>query len=537
MKMRKNFRRRSGWALAITLLMAFMLAAIAGVSLTMTTTNRKVTDASFSFHAMQPVAESGVDSAMRVIHRYVELNGGTAGITGSSPVGSFTGSPGAGWVALTNTTGLVTNPGTLAFAKNFGVKDLGDGRRVTLKVKVANVPTVTNPTSLPCVISDVAITADSLTFSPKYSRQFIAQMGVNTSVGSGMIALNSLRFSGGNIVIDAYDSSTGAPSAGNRSYQVTVGSPLTSISIAAVSIYGFVAVAPGGAGVTFSKGAHVWDALSPAMYQSAGVDPGNLSQTFDKSLADFPPDGVADILKKAGLTALPAKTAANTIVIDSKKGITLGGTPITGLTSGVYYMDTDLALTGKSGSTLSITGNVSIIMGSNASGTPLTSGGPSLSVSGSGGLYVANTSPTPSVLNIYTSGNVDITGNGILSGTAASPGQPSPSMIYLSGLGTALAPGASPKQSIKVAGNGAFSGVIYAPVAALELRGGGSSGTMTGSIVAWDVSATGNANFHYDVNLAETFSPNYRLGYLAELTGGAKVPMPDGDFAGSTTAP
>ncbi len=525
----KSTKRRGGWALAISLLMAFLLAAIAGVCLNITSTNRKVTDASFTFHAMQPIAEGGVDSAMKVIDRYVHLNtgAGTGPISGANHEGSFTGNPGDGWSQIASITGLVIHPGTLAFAKNFGEKDLGDGRRAILKVIVANVPTAANPTALPYVISDVAL--NSTTGSPsKYSRQFLAIMRPENSTGSGLIALNSLSFSGGNVIINGYDSLKGAPASTNISDQVTVGSPLTTLDIASVSIYGFVSVAPGGAGISFKKGAHVWDALSALtdpMYITAGVDPTNLSQTFDKSISDYPPDGIQEILKRAGVTSLPAKTTANTITISKSGAITMGGKTITGLTSGIYYMDTPLTLTGKSGSTLKINGSVSLIMGSDATGKPLLAGGPELKISGQGGFIVESTSPTKSSLNLYTSGNVDITGNGIMSGTSTTPTQPTPEMIYLSGLGAPLAKGATPTQSIKVAGNGQFSGVIYAPAAALELRGGGSSGTLTGSIVAWNVSATGNANFHYDINLTEAYTPDFKMGYMAELRGDKKISL------------
>lgn len=519
---------RRGWALAISLIMAFMLASIAGVTVTMTSTNRKVNIASFTYHAMQPIAEAGVDSTMKALHRYVDINTGSGSgpISGGVTDGSFTGTPGEGWSLINkDSAGLVSEPGTVALAKNFGLRELGDGRKVLLKVKVANVPTAANPASVPYVVSDVSFPTDALLASSRYSRQFLAQLGVNTSVGSGMIALNSLRFIGSNVFIGGYDSNKGVPSVSNLSDQVTVGSPITSLDIGAVNVYGFVAVAPGGLGITFSKNAHVWDSLSESPYNTAGVDPTNLSQSFDKSPADYPPDGLPEILQIAGVSALPAKTAANTIIVNKKGEITLGGAVITGLNGGIYYLDSNLSLSGKPPFT--VTGNTTIIAGSNAAGVPLTSGGPDIAITGQGGILVASTSPTPSRLNLFTSGDLSICGNGILTGTAVSPAVPNPGMLYISGLGVPLKPGDKPTQTITMTGNGALSGVVYAPAALLELKGGGSKGSLTGSIVSWDITANGVITFFYDVNLAEVYTPKFRVGSITELNGAAKVPMDD----------
>jgi hypothetical protein len=60
---------------------------------------------------------------------------------------------------------------------------------------------------------------------------------------------------------------------------------------------------------------------------------------------------------------------------------------------------------------------------------------------------------------------------------------------------------------IKLNGNGAFWGAIYAPAAQVEFRGGGSSGGFYGALVAYNIVMTGNSTFSYDEALG-LFSSN-----------------------------
>ena len=99
---------------------------------------------------------------------------------------------------------------------------------------------------------------------------------------------------------------------------------------------------------------------------------------------------------------------------------------------------------------------------------------------------------TGSMLTIYTNGDIKATGNGMVNGTTAGANACSSLMIY----GTSTAP--STPQEIKVGGNGQLYGAIYAPNANVELKGGGSSGMVLGSIVAKTINMNGGTDFHYD---------------------------------------
>jgi len=56
-------------------------------------------------------------------------------------------------------------------------------------------------------------------------------------------------------------------------------------------------------------------------------------------------------------------------------------------------------------------------------------------------------------------------------------------------------------QTFKISGNGSFSGVIYAPNADIEAKGGGNSGFIYGSLIGKSLKFTGNDCFYYDESL------------------------------------
>jgi hypothetical protein len=96
--------------------------------------------------------------------------------------------------------------------------------------------------------------------------------------------------------------------------------------------------------------------------------------------------------------------------------------------------------------------------------------------------------PEGSTLRIYIDGDLTIGGNGF-----ANAGAPRNLLMY--GTGT--------DQDWKLHGNGFLSAAVYAPNAAVSLRGGGNSGEMFGAIVGDTVTFSGNNyDFHYDESLA-----------------------------------
>lgn len=111
-----------------------------------------------------------------------------------------------------------------------------------------------------------------------------------------------------------------------------------------------------------------------------------------------------------------------------------------------------------------------------------------IDLSGNGAVNIkANTN-----VKIYVEGSVKITGNGMVNETQRAPN--------LQLLGVTPLNGATP--SFSLAGNGSFTGAVYAPSHAIALSGGGSDGNYYGSIVGNTVSMSGHTAVHYDEALS-----------------------------------
>ena len=102
---------------------------------------------------------------------------------------------------------------------------------------------------------------------------------------------------------------------------------------------------------------------------------------------------------------------------------------------------------------------------------------------------------------IYFSGNVDISGNGILN----SNNQPLDLQLY------GIDPGSAGKH-VSLGGNGQITAAVYAPGHTVTVNGGGTSGHVFGSVVGKTVTMTGVTNLHYDEALSGGgLINNYRI--------------------------
>jgi hypothetical protein len=88
-------------------------------------------------------------------------------------------------------------------------------------------------------------------------------------------------------------------------------------------------------------------------------------------------------------------------------------------------------------------------------------------------------------LELYVSGEIDITGNGIVNTDL-----PENLLIFSTG-----------SEDVKLAGNGNLSAAVYAPNSFVQLGGGGAVGSMFGAIVGDSVKLNGDYPFHYDEDL------------------------------------
>lgn len=117
-----------------------------------------------------------------------------------------------------------------------------------------------------------------------------------------------------------------------------------------------------------------------------------------------------------------------------------------------------------------------------------------VSLSGNAGIILS-----PGVhVRMFVTGDADMTGNGVLN-----PSSPLHFQVY--GLDRPTNADGSPQSPglLKVAGNGAFRGTVYAPSYNVRLVGGGSDDTIFGSFVGWRISMTGVQAVHYDEALAD----------------------------------
>ena len=297
---------------------------------------------------------------------------------------------------------------------------------------------------------------------------------------NGLVAKDTITFAGTNATVDSWES--GFPAADVRydssvkRDKGSVGSISVSVSAVTVQnadIFGYAAtggslpkVGPSGRVGTFTTPLGTMDMSRVSTDFSANFDP--VAQ----------PTG-GTWVGAIGSTTLGTSGATTTF---SGSAVILSGGASNKL---VIQGDVTLHLTAAAGtSAISVVGNASIEIASGAS------------------------------LVIYTAGDVSVAGNGVFSGGSTAASANNPAKFQLWGTSTSAT-----RQSIAIAGNGVLSGVVYAPNASVRVNG---NGDVMGSIVANDITVTGNAAFHYDESLANFSNGNpFRVGEWNEITSAA----------------
>jgi hypothetical protein len=309
------------------------------------------------------------------------------------------------------------------------------------------------------------------------------QLRTTSKFANGLVAKNSLTFNGNNASVDSWDShSDTTTTADDIKYSVGVRDDNGSI--------GSISVAVGAVGV---NNADIWGYAAtgaglPSVGSNGLIGPfGTSTGTMDMShvSSDF----------TASFDPVTAPTGGSAIA-----AIGTGDLPMTLGTAGVTQTISlpSIGSAGNSSKVLTIVGNVTLVLTN-------TAGSDAISMTGQSSISIA----AGSSLKIYTAGNVEIAGNGITNGgtTAATANNPSNLQIW----GTSTT-----SQNIKIAGNGTLSAIVYAPTATVTING---NGDVEGSVVANNITLTGNAAFHYDESLARFGGGNpYRVAAWRELT-------------------
>jgi hypothetical protein len=438
------------------LIVSLIFAAIIAISLTsyikMSSTALKLSYRSFDSIAAMNLADTGLEQAVW------SFNQATAG----------SGSAWSGWTISGNNAQRTIN----GFA-------LPHGATAVIKVYVQDYNSGGTPQ--PLIVARSIVTPAS---GPTQEKWVEVALKRRSLFATGLVAKDSISFTG-NTGVDSWNSDPDnnsataaiAYSAGVAHDRGSVGSvSVTSdITVQNADIYGYASVGgPSTTAITVGAQGRVGPYGTAAGYK----DPSRIASDFTASLDD-----------------VTAPTTSGYTLVAITSPITLPRVGDTAAADGKYYYDVpSVTLNGSATNMITVSGNV-VLRVTSTVGTVMSLGGNASITINSG----AN-------LAVYTAGDVDLGGNGVINGgtTAGTINQP----VNFQFWGTKATTALGTPQSINIHGNGAFSGIVYAPFAALRLSGGGSSGGIWGSAVAKNITIVGNENFHYDESLASYGSNN-----------------------------
>jgi hypothetical protein len=264
---------------------------------------------------------------------------------------------------------------------------------------------------------------------------------------TGLVARDRVIVSGGNADISSYRSSEGRYGIAPRRDRGSVGSmsvEINPVDLGNSTVFGFVATR-GGAPVTGPNGRiHGFDTPTDVK-----VDPNRVSRDFAAYIGPVDPD----VGPASG--PFPAKVG-NVYTLGSPNS-----------TTPTVYRVANLNI--QSSEEVVIAGPVQIVVDN---------------VSVAGQLTVAGTGS----MELYITNSASVSGNGLVNQTNT----PSKCSIY--GI-------SSTTQTFSLGGNGVWQAVVYAPLARIEMKGGGNSGAFAGSVVGYEVKITGNYKFYFDEDL------------------------------------
>ena len=317
----------------------------------------------------------------------------------------------------------------------------------------------------------------------------MVQLTKTSKFSNGLVAKDTISFSGNNATVDSWDSKSDTAStaddvpysAGVANDAGSVGSISVSVSAVAVQnadIWGYAAT--GGAVPSVGSQGRV----GPYGTTLGSMNPDYVSTDFS---ASFDPVTAPTGYTYTSAGALGSDTTFPddfpTAIMQADGKYYIEATSIGG-TNKVYTIAAGKKVVIK------VSGDVDIKGGSGA----------------------LNISAGASV-EFYAGGNFAVTGQGIMNGSTDPALVANPINLQIYGTAT------SGTQTYDIKGQGVLSGVVYAPNANVTLNGGTH---VMGSVVAKSITVVGNAQFHYDESLARFGGGNpYRVSQWTELTNAA----------------
>lgn len=425
MRTSPRFARRQRGSI---LLVALLLCAIVGVSLgsylSLSRNSLQLANRSFFHGAAINLAETGIEEAVWCFNQVA---------AGAAPSTAW-----SGW----------TINGTTA-KRTFTDFSLSGGVSPSVRVMVNNYD---GASGTPRVYADATLTfpGDTLTVTKAVQ----VDLRRRSRFAMGLVARNQITFNGNVASVDSWNSEfnadgtpRGAPVKYGPAHKRDSGSVgSTSVAVGSVAI----------------NNADIWGFASVGGSSTSGISVGT-----NGIIGPFgSPSGHVDTTRVAtDFTANFDSVSNPSSAIDlSTFGATLGGA---GVTATYRYA-------GAITNSFTVKGHITLI---------LTGAGDVLKLNGGGDTL---TIEAGSSLTIYTAGDINLTGGGVVNPNA----QASSLQIY----GTNAT-----SQDIAIGGGAEFTGVVYAPNGNVKIHG---NPDVMGSIVANNITVVGNAKFHYDEALA-----------------------------------
>lgn len=435
---KRSIASRNGSAIVGALIIAVLAGAISAATFNSAISEMKMSRRHLELQHSVTLAEAGLEEGVRAM-----INGDWSTWTSYGTYGRFK---------------SISTPG-------------GWAKSATIKVYVHADP------SDPSIAAEASVNRAGA--NNGVSRQIRVDMSAGSLFENGIVSRDSTTFSGGNVLVDSYDSRLGGYtelSYVNRFANGTVATLAVlndALDIGNGDVRGYIATA--GGTVDMGVQGTIHDYLGgpyPAKYK-------DMSRVTNDFYANLP-------------TISGPDTTGFTVLGDITATTVLGGAGTQG-----YVID-NITLSG--GSSLTIAGDVELVIRGD------------VNVTGNGMIDLDSAAS----MEMYVEGSVKIAGNGMANGSGLAKN----ALIF----GMNTVDGA---ESIELGGNAALYAAVYAPNYSFVINGGGSSGAMFGAVVGYEVTLNGGANFHYDEALSDyAAGDNFTIDSWRELKGvGERLPF------------
>lgn len=435
-------RARRGAILIVALLVAALIALVLGSYLNVNISSGRLAKRSFYGYAALNLAEAGAEEAVWAFN-HVPTQGPAAWL-------GWTNNGTAAWQTLPN---FSFAPGITGWAKVY--VDSYSPSSSSFQPKVVVQSSVGGADDAPVT---------------KYLE---VKLRRRSYFANGLVAKNSIAFNGSAATVDAWNSDPDNDAA-------TPGIPYSAAvrtdhgSIASMSVLNTAVLI---------NQLNVWGTVA------TGGEPPQVGRNGSIRNASTPPDVTVD--SNLITTDFNAYFPVVSPPVDGTPIASIGATLGT-LGTATKWRTPGLTLRGSD--TLTILGDVTLILTTG-------SGGQAITVTGTAKIVI----PAGSSLTIYAEGDVSIRGNAISNANA----QPVSCRIWGTNHSEA-------GQQIDIGGSSALSAVVYAPNGEVKIFG---DTDVMGAVVARGITMMGSAQFHYDEALANTDGNEpFQIGKWRELT-------------------